>query len=128
MTGVVNVNGKQSPFFILSVTAYSETFAGMLAWERSMLRDVGKLYPPYPSPVSNTPATSTAPVVPESLLAFHDEAVSNHDVRVYRDAVGRSLLLYGYWNQSTLVIARDPAAFTEIAERLATSRTQPATP
>lgn len=133
MAGVVNGSGTQSPFFILSVTAYSETFAGMLAWERSMPFDLGKLYPAYPAPVSNTTATSTAtsspqtttPPVPTVVSAFHDEVVSNHDVRVYRDSGGRSLFLYGYWNQSTLVIARDPAAFTEIVQRLATSRTTP---
>ena len=55
---------------------------------------------------------------------FVDEVVRNHDVRVYRDATGKSVLLYGYWNQTTLVIARDVAAFTELLQRLATSRAQ----
>ena len=69
-------------------------------------------------------ATSSLQVAAGSVATFHDEVVSNHDVRIYRDAAGKSILLYGYWNQFTLVIARDPAAFTEILGRLATSRSQ----
>ncbi|MCR4333628.1 MAG: hypothetical protein NUV60_01205 [Patescibacteria group bacterium] len=136
MAGVVNVSGTQSPFFIVSVTAYSETFASMLSWERSMPYDLEKLFPVSPATVSTsaTTASSTvstsspqvvAPTVPAVTPAFHDEIVSNHDVRVYRDATGKSLFLYGYWNQLTLIIARDSAAFAEIAQRLATSHTQP---
>lgn len=134
MAGVVSVGGVQSPFFILSVSSYSDTFAGMLSWETVMPRDLAILYPTYPSaPVvtvsstaaTSTPAaTSTAPASPLSLqpAGFHDETTSNHDVRVYRDSSGRSVLMYGYWNQTTLIIARDPAAFAEIVGRLATSR------
>jgi hypothetical protein len=112
MAGVVNVGGAQSPFFILSVGSYSGTFSGMLSWESSMPNDLGKLFPPY----ANASTTSTA--------GFRDEVVDNHDVRTYRDTAGRSILLYGYWNQATLVIARDPSSFTEILNRLASSQAQ----
>lgn len=129
MAGVINVNGAQSPFFILSVASYGDTFAGMLAWEPTMPRDFAKLFPPYSAPAASTATTSTAATAPVSSIrvaapAFLDAAIANHDVRVYRDAQGRSVLLYGYWNQMTLVIARDEVAFTEILRRLATSRTQ----
>lgn len=156
MAGVVNTGGVQSPFFILSVSSYSNTFAGMLLWEKSMPRDLAKLYPPYPSPViaesiatstiataSTTPTVSTSSprvstssprvttpgvsttksVPPAAAPAFFDATVANHDVRVYRDSAGRDVVLYGYWNQTTLIIARDAAAFSEIIGRLATSRT-----
>jgi|CXWL01.1.fsa_nt_gi hypothetical protein len=136
MAGVVNTGGRQSPFFILSVSAYDSTFSGMLSWEPSMPSDLGVLFPAYPSvavePMATTTATSTKSIratntatttmpVP-ALGSFRDEVVSNHDVRVYRDAQGRSVLLYGYWNQTLLVIARDSAAFALILARLATSR------
>ncbi len=167
MAGIVNVGGTQSPFFILSVNSYNDTFAGMLSWERTMPSDLGALFPAYPEPVpvvvapvqvattslaTSTPATSTPKgtaqkpaakkVVPPKSVpqvvtaapppapapvfipAFHDEVVINHDVRVYRDALGRSLLLYSYWNATTLVIARDPEAFAAILARLASSHTQ----
>lgn len=123
-----NVHSVQSPFFILSVVSYSDTFGGMLSWEPLMPRNLGQLFPSYPPPpVSTATATTTRPTTATTSAAstqpnFHDEVVSNHDVRVYRDEAGRSVLLYGYWNRTTLVIARDTAAFTEILQRLATSR------
>ncbi len=144
MAGIVNtgpassvrIGDAQSPFFILSVLSYSNTFSGMLSWERQMPRDLQTIFPPYPaestessvatSTFATTPSNSTVkttskkPTVP----AFMDEVVANHDVRIFRDAAGRSILLYGYWNQTTLIIARDAAAFTEIVQRLATSRAQ----
>lgn len=141
MAGVVNIGGIQSPFFILSVLSYSDTFSGMLFWEPLLPRDLAPLFSAYPVPVqtlslatttsaTSTPktkavgkATSTPPLpLPKPKLAFVDEVIANHDVRVYRDEAGKSVVLYGYWNQTTLIIARDPAAFAEILQRLATSR------
>ncbi len=127
MAGVVNTSSGQSPFFILSVDSYSSTFSGMLSWEPTMQSDLGALFPLYPAPAEATTSASkaaTATATPSSKNqtgGFRDEVVNNHDVRVYRDAAGRSILLYGYWDQATLVIARDPAAFAEILGRLATS-------
>lgn len=154
MAGVVNVNGNQSPFFILAVDSYSETFAGMLQWEPNMLNDLKDLFPPYPTPVptptivatttiatttppagknakktASTPVTVTPTPIPTPIptvvpLTFTDQVVANHDVRMFRDASGHVVMLYGYWNQQTLVIARNEAAFTEILQRLANSKAQ----
>lgn len=134
MAGIVNAGGNQSPFFILSVATYSETFSGMLLWEPKMTQDFKQIFFSYPPPVPTAPiATSTKkvtakptiiPNISNEPLKFIDEVIANHDVRVYRDASGRSVMLYGYWNQKTLVIARDPASFSEILQRLANSRAQ----
>lgn len=137
MAGIVNIKGVQSPFFIESVELYSATFSGMLLWEPTMQGDLSALYPLYPAAPVQTPATasSTASSTPRQATAtptaakpvqsgFRDEVVGNHDVRTYRDSQGRSILTYGYWNQKTLVIARDPDAFAEILDRLATSHAQ----
>jgi hypothetical protein len=112
MAGIVNLNGAQSLFFILSAASYTDTFAGMLAWEPSIARDLERLLPPDPTIGTSTPKGA----------AFVDEIVNNHDVRVYRDGAGRAELVYGYWDQSTLIIARDREAFSEVVNRLATSR------
>lgn len=207
MAGVINMDGNQSPFFILSVLSYRDTFSGMLSWEPSMLNNLGLLFPPYPiatSTMTSTPiltatlspgehgeevkslqqifvdngllsvhptgfygfltekavkafqsihniisfgspattgygsvgprtlaeinalfATTTAITASSTVptAAFSDETIDNHDVRVYRDTAGKSVLLYGYWNQKTLIIARNSSAFIEILKRLATSHT-----
>lgn len=139
MAGVVSAGGGvQSPFFILSVSSYSTTFAGMLSWEKTMSHDLAGLFPPYPEITPETNATSTVatttvktavtnatttPPRPVVIAGFFDTTVANHDARVYRDTTNRTILIYGYWNQMTLVIARNETAFTEILGRLATSRT-----
>ena len=120
-SSVVGTGGKQSPFFILSVASYGDTFAGMLSWEPTMPRDLGALFHSYLTNVSTSTSATSTPKVSAPIL-FRDEVISNHDVRIYRDAEGRSILLYGYWNQTTLIIARDPEAFIEIAGRISTSR------
>ena len=143
MAGVVSAGSVQTPFFVLSVASYGDTFAGMLSWESSMVRALAQLYPAYAESldvpavstatstggaVSATP--STAPAVtqviapPSTREGFADEVVGNHDARVYRDTAGRSILIYGYWNQTTLVIARDEVAFTAILARLASARSR----
>jgi hypothetical protein len=154
MAGVIHIGGTQSPFFILSVASYSDTFAGMLAWEPLMPLYLTELFPPYPIPqtpvatVSTTTVSTSSPqattekrastktattstsslqvVTPPALapvVRFFDTTIANHDARVYRDSARRIILVYGYWNNTTLIIARDDAAFTELITRLATART-----
>ncbi|HEY1041823.1 MAG TPA: hypothetical protein VGE48_00150, partial [Candidatus Paceibacterota bacterium] len=130
--GVVNAGSESSVFFALRVDSYERTYAGMLTWEPLMLRDLSVLYPLYPipaapEPVASTTATSTAatstpimldPVPASALSRFSDAVVANHDVRILRDTSGRSLLLYGYADKRTLIIARDEAAFEALLPRL----------
>lgn len=131
--GIVNARGETRPFFVIRVTSYERTFAGMLTWEPLMARDLGALYPLYPvsepEPVAlataSTTATSTksavippAPVQAASRIRFEDAVVSNRDVRVLRDTSGKSLILYGYADKETLIIARDEAAFELLLTRL----------
>jgi hypothetical protein len=143
MTGILTTENGESPFFILSVMSYSDTFGGMLSWEPRMLTDLGTLFPAYPSVVptqtaSSTTATSTstipspsktktagtlAQVLPNVPVGFRDVVIANHDARAYVDAQNRYVLVYGYWSPSTLVIVRDPDAFTTILNRLAGSQT-----
>lgn len=117
MAGVMSVDGSESVFFILSVLSYKETFAGMLSWEAKMLNDLEPLFPRLAVGTSSPNASTSA-------AAFVDDTIMNHDVRIARTARGESVLLYGYWNQTTLIIARTPAVFTEILQRLSTQQAQ----
>ena len=130
--GIVHAGSETRPFFILKVSSYERTFAGMLAWEQDMRASLTQLYPSYPNapvvsepePAATTTTTtsSTTPfVIPPPAVApveFVDAIVRNYDVRILRDADGRSLMLYGYYNKETLIIARDEAAFLELVTRL----------
>ena len=131
--GIVNADGETRAFFALRVDSYERTYAGMLTWEPLMQRELALLYPLYPAtsvPVAPVVATTTAvasttpqpePVTSgpaTALTRFADAIVANHDVRILRDTNGRSLILYGYVDKQTLIIARDEAAFETLASRL----------
>ncbi|MFZ1987699.1 MAG: hypothetical protein WAV21_01535 [Minisyncoccia bacterium] len=129
--GVVHAGGENRAFFILRANSYERTFAGMLSWEATIGQDLSFLYPPYAELSVETPvATSTsAATTPKSTVAklppgFVDEIVANHDVRALKDGNGLTLLLYGYKDQKTLIIARDEAAFTTLLNRLSATREQ----
>ncbi len=137
--GVIHAGTQEAPFFVMHVASYDATFAGMLRWEKTMKRDLAVLYPPYPSIAQTNTATSTAfasstlGVASSTVIAtpvftkapvFVDKIIKNHDVRVLDDSAGRSLLLYGFWNKHTVIIARNAAAFIEIINRLNNSNTQ----
>jgi hypothetical protein len=134
MAGVINASANQSPFFIIGVLSYGDTFAGMLQWESRMAYDLSALYPAYPAivvpvaPVATTTTKGKAPASPTpapfiATPVFRDEVVANHDARALNDLSGRTLIIYGYWDAHTLILARDEAAFAEIISRLANSRT-----
>lgn len=129
--GVVNAGGQTKPFFALRVESYERTYAGMLTWEPLLQRDLAVLYPLYPveaipapetaSSTATTAATTTSVFTDSpapALTRFEDAVVANRDVRVLRDTMGRSLVLYGYADKRTLLIARDEAAFEALLARL----------
>ena len=118
VAGIVHVGDTMTPFFILAVSSYGDTFAGMLQWETHMATDLGTLYPGGEQVLPS--ATSTGPLPSK----FKDEVVASHDVRALRDINGTSVIMYGYWNPQTLVIAKNEQSFAEIIGRLSTSRTQ----
>lgn len=127
--GVVNAGNQTRAFFVLRVESYERTYAGMLTWEPRMQRDLDMLYPLYeassvPDTVVATSTTSTstpvlvAPIQAQARTRFDDAVVANHDVRILRDTTGNTLLLYGYADKQTLLIARDENAFETLLARL----------
>ena len=147
MAGVVQLHGTPSIFFILSVQSYSDTFAGMLSWEPTMPRDLSRLFPSYPTETvalqsasstststataSSSPASTTTPTQDATSAftlvykaGFFDEVVASHDARAYRDTSGKTLFIYSYANPTTLILARDEEALTEILSRISTSRSK----
>lgn len=136
--GVIREGGDTRAFFVLRVSSYERTFAGMLTWEPLMERDLGILYPlygnaPAPEPevdlgtASTTESASSTPAVRNTTPAtsrgrFEDTIVANRDVRILRDTQGRTLMLYGYADKETLIIARNEASFAALLTRLVPTR------
>ena len=139
--GGVSAGGETRAFFILRVQSYERTFAGMLSWEQTMADELALFYPGYPAPPPPPPTivtttkivkgkrvtatTTVETAVPEAIPPrFIDEVASNHNVRALKDAYGKTILLYGYKDKETLVIARNEAAFAELINRLSATKQQ----
>ncbi|MDB5264990.1 MAG: protein of unknown function with transrane region [Parcubacteria group bacterium] len=116
--GAINVASESRVFFVLRTTSYERTFAGMLTWEPSIARDLAALYPAYSSDALVPDAVTVPSSSAYASATFVDAIVANHDVRILRDSAGRSILLYGYTDKETLIIARNEAAFTALLARL----------
>lgn len=121
--GVVRAKDETAPFFILSVSSFERTFAGMLSWEKTLSVDLTLLYPLYTQTATST-STSTPPVTTyiQPKNSFEDAVVENRDVRLLKDVSGKTLLVYGYRNKDLLIITRNEAAFAEILNRLANTK------
>jgi hypothetical protein len=119
--GEVTVGGLRTeksayPFLVLPVSSYERTFAGMLAWEPDMHDE---LAPWYPVGSVATATTSTASFSSAQALPFFvDTVIGNRDIRVLRDTNGTTVMVYGYANKQTLIIARDETSFSAIIDRL----------
>ena len=139
--GAVHAGSETRMFFILRVLSYERTFAGMLGWEQTIKDNLSLFYPEYaqaplPAPTIATTtkivkgkrviATTTVEAVAPQYVPPHflDEVASNHNVRALKDASGRTILLYGYKDKDTLIIARDEAAFAELINRLSATKQQ----
>lgn len=115
--GSVGTGESATPFFILGTLSYERSFAGMLQWEGTIAQDLSILYPEYPILAVVETGTSTPAIAPVGKPQFRDEVVESYDVRVLRDAEGRSLMLYGYRDPETLILVRDEAAFAAVLTR-----------
>jgi hypothetical protein len=130
--GIVHAGGETRAFFILvtptsDAQSYERLFAGMFSWEPSMGRDLAALYPSYEAAdTGSETATSTGSSTPIIIKSpgFIDEVVANHDVRALKDAAGHTILVYGFRDRQTLIIARDETAFNVLLARMAASSGQ----
>jgi hypothetical protein len=119
--GTIHAGAESRPFFVVKVSSYERTFAGMLAWEQTMGTDLSILYPPYTSMPDTSASSSAKILLAPRAPTFTDGVVANYNVRILRDATGRSILLYGYRGKDMLIIARDETAFSALISRLNTA-------
>jgi hypothetical protein len=117
--GIVHIGTETRPFFVIRTSSYERSRYGLLSWEPTMIDALAPLYPPYPAAATlgTTTPTQTLSTI-SAPTGFTDAIVANHDVRVLRDEQGRSLIMYGYFDKETFIIARDEGSFSEIIRRL----------
>ncbi len=121
MVGLVHAGSQTAPFFVLRVTSYERTYAGMLEWEPSMLQSLAPLYPEYPEGNTGSTTNSSFDTSSAPEQQFVDELLGTVSVRALKDGAGRTLIIYGYADRRTLLIARDETAFQLLLSKLSTS-------
>ena len=111
----VHTVDTNAPFFVIPVVSYSHAFAGMLAWEGDIDRDLSPIFPA----VSDTVVDANG--VPSRRL-FQDGIMRNFDVRTLKNDNGETVLYYSFPSPSILIIAQSPYTFTEVLSRLQSAR------
>lgn len=103
---VVDYKITPNLFLIVKTTDYNISYAGMLAWEKTMIADL-----------SNSFSTNQAVSLTEE-NSFEDTIINNKDVRVLKNSGGRGILYYFFTDKNTLVITSGGEAASEIINRL----------
>lgn len=102
-------------FLIFKTNYYQTAFAGMLAWESSLVNDLGPLFG---NTADTAPAGTTSDVFTGRTTGFVDRTLHNRDVREALGAGGTPLLLWGFADKHTLIITDDEDTFEKTAGRL----------
>lgn len=110
MLGVLG-GSPQSTFLIMRIESFENTFAGMLAWEATLARDLGPIF--YTAPRLRN--LGTEPI-------FTDVISRNKDVRVLYDTEGEVVLLYSFLDNEVLVITDNIETLRTLITRLTTEK------
>jgi len=97
---------KPSMFLIFKTTNYNQSYASMLEWEETMLKD---LYSLFNISVSNSELFEKP---------WEDIIINNRDARVLYGANGEALLYYLFINRDKFIITTSVDALQEVVERL----------
>jgi hypothetical protein len=117
--GIYNMNGINQPFLILSSNSYSDTIAGMLEWEKDMVKDLQNIFLAPSDQLVPPFFTETAS---NTQYSFTDAVISNKDARIVRNGQGDQgqnvVFLYSMINQNTLIITTNQTIFQALLDRL----------
>lgn len=102
MYGVFSTTDN-APFLILKTQNYSQAYAEMLAWERSIGLDIGDLF--------------LAGDYDYARSSFVDVVYYNNDVRAILDIEGEPVLGYSFIDPRTIVVFSNKLALREVVDR-----------
>lgn len=110
-----NENGKPAMFLVFQTSDYALTYASMLDWEKTMLRDLFILFD-----INITDSNSSLFEQP-----WKDIIVNNKDARVLYGENGEGILYYLFVNKNNFVITDNIEALKEVTSRIITKNTKP---
>ena len=100
MMGVVTAK-KPEPFLIIRSYNFDELFAGLLAWEGTMQKDL--------MPLFGTPQGEMG--------VFTDAVASNKSTRILKNTAGEEVLVYSFINKNTVIITTNGEALAAIISK-----------
>jgi hypothetical protein len=109
------VENKPHLFLMFEIKDYNQAYAGMLAWERTMLGDMFLLFK-----IDVAGANSNLLNAP-----WKDTIINNKDVRVLYGKNNNALLYYIFVDKGNFVITDSTDTIKEIISRLLTKNTKP---
>lgn len=127
LLGLHIYTGGVKTFIIFKTNSFENTFAGMLQWEETMWRDLGKFVGTEPaseaaeSALSKTGEQGTTTPLANQKIFWSDAVIQNKDVRTLKNAAGEIILFYSFVDDKTLIIAQSAASFREALVRLKTA-------
>jgi len=115
ITGISNSDNKSSVFLVFETTNYSQAYASMLDWEKTMLKDLFVLFD-----INITESNS-------SLFnkQWKDIIINNKDARVLYGENGEDLLYYVFVDKNHFIITNNIDTLKEVTSRLITKNAQP---
>lgn len=120
--GLIGYDGNQ-PFLILRTKAFENAYNGLLQGEVDLYRQAGPIFVPGKGAL---PGLSTSTLAyfgtdPQHQI-FRDKVVSNLDARIVANASGKTVFLYAFADQATVVVTTNEKTFTEVVARLKRAR------
>ncbi|NQV88299.1 MAG: hypothetical protein HQ402_01945 [Parcubacteria group bacterium] len=128
----ISSDENRSPFLLIKLDSFDNTFAGMLGWEKTAGEDLRsiflneKLIPQITTTEfasSTGTSTATTTLIPIDLeQSWGDLIVQNKDTRILRDLDSNIVLIYSFLDEQTLLITTNEKTFIEILNRFVTSK------
>lgn len=106
MFGILGSSPSHS-VLIVKLKSFENTFPGMLEWESRLVEDMLPLF--IDPALLDGVATNSV---------FKDKTIQNHDTRVLRNSYNQIVLLYGFFDNDTLIMTDDENSFRTIINRL----------
>lgn len=106
MLGLLGVNPAHT-FIVISIDSFANAFSGMLDWERNLAEDILPMFAE-DEVVENLPTNSV----------WSDLIIQNRDTRILKDPSGKTVLVYGFFENRLLIISDNESTWRTLADRL----------
>ena len=132
----VHITDAEHGFLVFTTSIFENAFAGMLAWEETILNDMpfvrnttiideSALEIVVPNATTTSTTTDATVVVPQDPLfgaEFRDVVVNNKNARALFTQRGEIVLIYSFSDTETLVITSNIDTLQVLLDRLAATR------